>query len=75
MFNPVDWSTTKAMMTYRQEQLDRDIAKSITQTERCRRDSREDGLAWLRRTIGIMLIRMGARLAGTSVKPRLDPQL
>lgn len=75
MFNPLDEATTRSMVAYREQQLRRDIAESISPVERAEPESQSYGPTRARRAIGLTLIRLGNRLAGSTIEPRLDVQL
>jgi hypothetical protein len=75
MFNPVDTTSTEAMVHYRQESLSRDRSRQL-------RNPQEDPLPihvfWigaLRRSVGLSIMRLGARMAGTCLTPRVRAQL
>ncbi len=64
MFNPIDERSVKAMVEYRHQEL---VSESCTTDEESRSDhrTRVTGLVpAIRWTLGVGLIRVGARIAG-----------
>jgi hypothetical protein len=76
MLNPIDKATTRAMIEYRQNELsrlqdrDRVIADDLTV-----QSVNNYGFAWsVRRSLGLRLMRAGARLAGVGMQVRVGAQ-
>jgi hypothetical protein len=78
MQNPVDERTTSAMVNYRMNQLQADLVASRTfpvldETAEAQFVSSSE-VTRIRRSIGLSLIWLGARLAGIRMQPRVSNQ-
>lgn len=78
MQNPVDDRTTSAMVNYRMKQLQADLDASrsfqaLVEIDDGQLDSSGD-VTRIRRSIGLSLIRLGARLAGVRMQSRVSSQ-
>ncbi len=77
MQNPLDQRTTRAMVDYRMTQLRNDLSASrpaIDLDGQTVTLSDPQGVTRVRRSIGLSLIRLGSRLAGIRVQPRVSNQ-
>ncbi len=77
MQNPLDQRTTRAMVDYRMTQLRNDLSASrpaIDLDGQTITLSDPQGVTQVRRSIGLSLIRLGSRLAGIRVQPRVSNQ-
>jgi hypothetical protein len=76
MINPIDEATINAMVAYREQQVlrdryEHDVIEVVTETS----SQRSTGMpSALRRSIGIGIMRLGARLAGVGMQTRIGIQ-
>jgi hypothetical protein len=76
MINPVDQSTVKAMVDYKLEQINRDRYEDGLEIEMPGEQLRSPRwVVSLRRSAGLSLMRLGARLAGIGLHARIGTQL
>ena len=77
MFNSLDRDTVRALADYRRSQLHRDFDKRVSEAQSVmvRRTCAAGFVTWIRRSIGLYLIRAGARVAGTGLQTRIRTQL
>jgi hypothetical protein len=76
MINPVDQSTVKAMVDYKLDQINRDRYEDGIGIEIPSQQLRSSRWVFsLRRSAGLSLMRLGARLAGIGMHARIGTQL
>jgi hypothetical protein len=77
MFNPIDKSTTRAMVEYRMEQVKKDRVWVEDEGDLVAvvPGSSTGFIANVRRSIGLSVMRFGARLAGFGMQTRTGAQL